>query len=155
MKLTCRSCLIVLVILVLTGCSDIKDFQILDGEAKKFDDYKGKWLIVNFWAEWCSPCREEVPELNKLASDPKFKDLEILGVSFDPISNAAIRRIADQWQMQYPIIASTPNPILPFKLPKALPANFIINPNGELVTRVSGAQTHESLSKLLNSLKIK
>ena len=146
---------LVTIIWLLDGCSDKVDFYLIDNTPHRIEEYQGKWLIINFWAEWCAPCREEVVELNQFVDNKKFDDLVILGVSYDPLSNADIKKISQQWQMKYPVIATNPNPILPFKLPKTLPSNFIMNPKGELVLTLSGKQTYDSISKLLKRLENK
>ena len=135
------------------SCSQKDDFFLLDGTGHDLAEYRGQWLIINFWAEWCAPCREEIPELNELFHNGSALNLTIIGISYDPLENKEIGRIADQWGIKYPIVASKPMPIFSFKLPKSLPGNYIFNPDGDLVMRLSGKQTVQSLTKLLNSLK--
>ena len=135
------------------ACSQKDDFFLLDGTGHDLTEYRGQWLIINFWAEWCAPCREEIPELNKLFGNRSALNLTILGISYDPLENKEIGRIAELWGIDYPIVASIPMPVFPFKLPKSLPGNYIFNPDGELVMRLSGKQSVQSLTKLLNLLK--
>jgi len=142
-------------ILLFQSCIKTPDFYLLDGSGQQLQDYRGKWLIVNFWAEWCSPCREEVPDLNQLYKLTSRDELAIIGISYDRLSNDVINQIVSDWVIEYPVIASDPMPILPFKLPKSLPGNYIFNPDGELVAKLSGKQTYDSLSKLLKTLKKK
>lgn len=137
------------------SCVDNDDFFLLDGSGHRLSEYKGKWLIINFWAEWCAPCQEEIPDLNQLYRQASQQNLNILGISYDALENKDIERIATQWGIEYPVIASNPMPILPFKLPKSLPGNYIFNPQGELVMRLAGKQNVRTLTKLLNSLKKK
>jgi len=136
------------------SCTNRPDFYFLDGSGYQLQDYQGKWLIINFWAEWCSPCREEIPDLNQVYSS-KRSELAIIGISYDPLSNDKIRQIVAEWNIEYPVLASEPNPILPFKLPNSLPANYVFNPKGEMVAKLSGTQTYESLTKLLKTLEKK
>lgn len=135
------------------SCSQNDDFFLLDGSGHSLSEYRGQWLIVNFWAEWCAPCREEVPQLNQLFRNAQELNLTIIGISYDALENKQIERIVNQWGMEYPVVASDPMPVLPFRLPKSLPSNYILNPEGELVMRLSGKQSVQSLTKLLNSLK--
>jgi thiol-disulfide isomerase/thioredoxin len=135
------------------SCTKSVDFVLLDGRGQRMSDYQGQWLIINFWAEWCAPCREEIPDLNQLYRNASEQNLTIIGISYDALENKEISRIITQWGIEYPVIASHPMPILPFKLPKSLPGNYIFNPQGELVLRLSGKQSVQSLTKLLNSLK--
>lgn len=142
-------------IILLSSCNDPIDFYLVDGSPHRLHEYRGKWLIVNFWAEWCAPCRQEVPELNQLFENAMTNEISIIGISYDPLSNGEIIAIMNTWGMKYPVMASKPNPILPFALPKSLPGNYIINPDGELVYKLSGTQTAESISKLLKTLQNK
>ncbi len=142
-------------LLVCASCSRTPDFYLLDGTGHRLSDYQGEWLLINFWAEWCAPCREEIPELNQLYRIAKQQNLTIIGISYDPLNNKEISNIVEIWGIEYPIIASEPMPILPFKLPKSLPSNYIFNPDGDLVMKISGKQDQESLTKLLKSLKNK
>jgi len=137
------------------SCAKSADFYLLDGSGHQLQDYQGKWLIVNFWAEWCTPCREEIPELNQLYREKHQNNLTLIGISFDPLSNDNIAQIIDEWQIEYPVMAADPVPILTFKLPKSLPANYIFNPDGELVAQPLGKQTYQSLTKLLKTLEKK
>lgn len=141
--------------MLLSSCADPVDFYLVDGSPHRLHEYEGKWLIVNFWAKWCAPCRQEVPELNQLLENATSNELAIIGVSYDPLSNDEIITIMKTWGIKYPVMASEPNPILPFALPKSLPSNYIINPDGELVYKLSGTQTVESISKLLKTLQNK
>jgi len=135
----------------LLSCSREPDFYLVDGDAKQLSDYHGKWLIVNFWAEWCPPCLEEIPELNHLYAEQEKHNLAIIGVSYDPLKNEELSELIEKWDIQYPIMAASPVPILPFKLPKKLPGNYIISPNGEILAKLTGTQDKE---KLVNYLKM-
>lgn len=140
-----------LTLFALNGCQKAKDFEFLDGRAASIGDFKGKWLIVNFWAEWCAPCIEEFPELNKLSAE--HLDIEVIGVSFDKYSNTELQALVDKLQIGYPVIASEPMPYLPMARPQSLPANYIVTPQGEVLGPLLGAQSRESLLKVINKLK--
>lgn len=143
----CRLVLISMFLMV-TSCQENGQFTLLDNSVASLDDYRGQWLIINFWAEWCSPCREEVQELNKLdilkEKDKSFK-ISVLGVSYDPISNQELERVVELWSIKYPVMKTEPSPILPFSLPKQLPTNYLINPQGEIVTKLVGKQNYQSI----------
>ncbi len=140
-------------VLILSACQPKPDFYLLDGQGKRLSDYRGSWLVVNFWAEWCAPCLAEIPELNKLNDLASQENWQIIGISYDPLNNDSLKEMVKKWDIQYPVVASTPNPILPFALPSQLPGNYIINPEGELVAQLKGEQSLESLSKLLKNLR--
>ncbi len=140
-------------LLIVFSCSKNSDFYLLDGSDKDLGDYRGQWLIINFWAKWCSPCLEEIPELNRLHEKAALYNLAIIGISYDPLDNHQIKSIVDQWNINYPVVATQPIPHFPFKLPKSLPSNYILDPNGQLVAQISGKQDVQSLTKLLKRLE--
>lgn len=150
-----KFCALLTCLIALSSCSQSPDFYFLDGKPARLSEYRGQWLLVNFWAEWCSPCREEVPELNELFAAAAEHNLAVIGISYDPLSNDDIRSIVKDWNIKYPVVATEPMPILPFKLPKSLPGNYIISPEGEVVSKLKGKQSVETISKLLINLKNK
>ena len=137
----------------LLSCSKPPDFYLIDGQAKRLSDYHGKWLIVSFWAEWCSPCLEEIPELNHLYAEREMHNLAIIGISYDPLKNEELSELIEKWNIQYPIMASSPMPVLPFKLPKKLPGNYIISPDGDILAKLSGTQNKDMLVNYLKMLQ--
>jgi peroxiredoxin len=140
---------------LIASCTEKPEFHFLNQSPARLSDYEGRWLVVNFWAEWCAPCQEEVPELNKLYLWGKTNNLSVIGISYDPLDNKVIQEIVTRWQIRYPVVASEPMPVFPFTLPKSLPGNYIISPEGEVVAKLQGKQTHQSISKLLINLKNK
>ena len=139
--------------LFVIGCSKNGEFKLLNGEDSSLDDYAGQWVIVNFWAEWCAPCLEEIPELNQIHRAGQKYNVSVLGVSFDPIANKTLKSTVAKLGFEYPVMATNPVPILPFSLPESLPTNYIIAPNGEVVAKLVGTQTHESLLAALSKAK--
>ncbi|MCW8880612.1 MAG: TlpA family protein disulfide reductase, partial [Kangiellaceae bacterium] len=117
------------------------------------DDFRGKWVVVNFWAEWCSPCIEEIPELNRLAAESDELNIVVLGVSYDPIENDALSGLVRKLNIEYPVMATDPAPILPFTLPPTLPTNYLLTPDGEVIAKLVGTQNYESLVLALTKAK--
>ncbi|MET1253646.1 TlpA family protein disulfide reductase [Aliikangiella maris] len=132
--------------LILTGCTQNGQFTLLDGKSYSLDDFSGQWVIINFWAEWCSPCLEEIPELNKLANQEQAFKVTVIGVSYDQLTLNQLTDTVKKWQIEYPVIATEPVPILPFELPPTLPTNYLLNPDGKIVAKLVGTQTYESLN---------
>jgi thiol-disulfide isomerase/thioredoxin len=85
----------------------VKDASIslLEGGAKKLSDYEGKVLIVDLWATWCGPCRQEIPHLVEMANQYKSQGVEVLGLTNeDPTADAAkVREFSKQFKINYPI----------------------------------------------------
>ncbi len=143
------------VVVLLMSCNPKHDFVYLTGKPGDLEDLKGHWIILNFWAEWCSPCRAEVKVLSEIANENQIPNLSIVGISYDPLEMPDLKRIVGDWQFGYPVISTHPAPILPFSLPKQLPALYILSPELKLVAKVNGEQDLKSINKLLNSLRNK
>ena len=109
----------------------------LDGRMISSADWKGKVVIVNFWATWCPPCRAEIPDLVKLQE--KYKDkLQIIGISDDDDPPAVVKKWADAHGMNYPIVMSNDAIRKAFVGVRALPTSFILNPESKMMIRHVG-----------------
>ena len=134
----------VLLSLVLVGCSADTGYQLIDGSSYSFNNNQGKYTLVNYWAEWCQPCRVEVPELNELAAD-HADQLTVLAVNFDNEQGPELLAQLQKIGIQFPSLALDPRAKWGLERPNVLPETLIINSEGELVQRLIGPQTLESL----------
>ncbi len=154
----CRSsilpvlCAAILCLSMLQACQPAADFHFIDGESKRLEDYQGKWLVVNFWAEWCKPCREEIPHLNEFYLARADHNAEIIAVSFDLLDNQILTEQAARLDIQYPVVATSPNPVFPFAMPGQLPANYLVAPDGQVFGPLVGKQDTESLVRAMKLL---
>jgi len=112
--------------------------QTIDGEFLEMSDLRGKVVLVNFWATWCGPCREEIPYLARL-TERYPEHLVVIGVSEDAGGVEMVQSFADQYGVNYPIVMSTPEIKRAFPGVFALPTSFVVDPDGEIV------QTHVGL----------
>lgn len=103
----------------------------------------GNWTVINYWAEWCAPCREEIPELNRLAFGSG--DLDVYAVNFDEVQGDALLAQAADLNIQFPLLATDPGPRLGLVRPTVLPTTLILNPEGEEVLRLIGPQTEAAI----------
>lgn len=125
--------------------------QDLLGKPVNKDNWGGKVVIVNFWATWCPPCREEIPELLELKKE--FKDrLEIVGISEDDDPPESVVRFAKQKGMNYPIVMATPALIDSYGGVAALPTSFLIDTQGRVVQKHSGLYPIEAYELEIRSL---
>jgi thiol-disulfide isomerase/thioredoxin len=109
----------------------------LDGHAISTADWHGKVVLLNFWATWCPPCREEIPLLTELAS--RYKDrLQIVGVSMDDAPAEEVRQFAKRFGINYPIVMGSSEMISEYGGVPALPTCFVISPDGLVVQKHEG-----------------
>ncbi len=140
--------------LLLVGCAE--DFGA-DQHGRKVtaEQLEGQWLVINYWAEWCGPCRTEIPELNSLANQLKGQQAHVLGVNFDALQGEALAKAADTMGIRFTVLAQDPGER--FKLPRseALPVTYLVDPKGQVRERLMGEQTAAGLSKRLAELQAK
>jgi len=113
---------------------------------------QGKWLIVNYWAIWCAPCRREIPELNQLAQQLEGK-AEVFAVNFDGRQGQELAKDAQELGIAFTVLAS--DPAARFNLPRsaALPVTYLIDPQGKLRQTLLGEQTAAGLAEKLAQLQ--
>lgn len=136
---------------LMSGCSK-PDFFDTKGQSGQFSDFHGKWVVINYWAEWCEPCREEIPEFNQLASEHTEK-LEVLSVPFDRLSMEELAAQVTRMGIEYRTLISDPAALLGLSKPNVLPVTYIMKPDGSFFKELLGPQTKESIVKLLHSSK--
>ncbi|OAI48027.1 hypothetical protein AYO45_05375 [Gammaproteobacteria bacterium SCGC AG-212-F23] len=146
--------IIFFVFLFLLGCSPSEKTSVQDIEHHTYsmDQLQGKWVIVNYWASWCGHCQDEIPELNHFYQHNKDNNIIFLSVNYDHIAVDELKKMATQYKIEYPVLADDPKKILPIDEIEALPVTFVINPSGKLVGKISGTNTEQSLSKIMNYL---
>jgi thiol-disulfide isomerase/thioredoxin len=125
--------------------------QDILGKPVNKENWAGKVVIVNFWATWCPPCREEIPEL--LALKAEFQDqLEIVGISEDDDPPKSVLKFAREQGMTYPIVMATGELIKAYGGVPALPTSFLIDTQGRVVMKHSGLYSFESYEREIRSL---
>ena len=112
--------------------------QDLDGGTFSMADLRGKVTLVNYWATWCGPCRQEIPHLVEL-QEHYGDQLQVIGVSTDEGDSANVEAFAQEFQMNYPVVMATPEINRQFPGVFALPTSFVVDTEGRIV------QTHVGL----------
>jgi peroxiredoxin len=129
------------------------DFELqgLDGKTYRLSDYRGKWVLVNYWATWCPPCREELPELEVFHSNHKDKDAVVLGVAMERIKKERLQAFIDEQFISYPILMMKPAASTELGRVPGLPTSYLIDPNGKLAARQVGPVTLEDLETFISN----
>ncbi|RMH65436.1 MAG: TlpA family protein disulfide reductase [Calditrichaeota bacterium] len=126
-------------------------FKSLDGKEVSLSDYKGKVVLVNFWATWCGPCIGEMPDLNKLYQAYKDKGFQILGLAVSSRPNDIPKKVK-QTGVTYPILLNAEPAVAKFGGFGAIPQTFIIDQNGTIVHSVTGSRGYEDFEKMIKPL---
>jgi len=109
----------------------------LDSNIVSTASWRGKVVLLNFWATWCPPCRDEIPEMIELSK--RFKDrLQIVGVSMDDAPADEVRQFARNMGMDYPIVMGSPTLSMEYGGVPALPTSFVVNTYGRIVQKHEG-----------------
>ncbi|MEK6748630.1 MAG: TlpA disulfide reductase family protein [Pseudomonadota bacterium] len=125
---------------------ELKD---LNGKVQRLSGYRGKWVVVNYWATWCPPCRAEIPELVFFHDAHKGKDALVLGVNSEDATPRQVLDFLDEYMVSYPILLSSPDDGSPLGNIRGLPTTFLISPKGEVVYTHTGMVTKQSLENTL------
>ena len=127
-------------------------FQLTDtdGKAHSLAGYKGKWVLVNYWATWCPPCLEEIPDLIALHENKK-NNLAVIGVAIDYRNQKQVTDFADSLLVNYPIVLGTSRVVNQIGPVQGLPTTYLFNPEGKMVAQQVGPITREAVQKYIAS----
>ena len=131
--------------------SQVRDFSFYDmkGKTHKFSDYKGKWVLVNYWATYCPPCRAEVPDIEEFYRANKSKFV-VLGMDAGGTSADSIDSFKKEFDITYPLIPAQESTQLAFGMIMGIPTSFIVSPSGEIVNTTVGLITYDDLDYHIN-----
>jgi cytochrome c biogenesis protein CcmG, thiol:disulfide interchange protein DsbE len=121
----------------------------LDGKPHRLKDYRGKQVILNFWASWCAPCRVETPLLQAAYQRLANRGVVVIGVNMREDPTTA-RRFVDEYGVTYPILLDRDADVAIAYEAFGLPTTFFIDPDGVIQAKEIGVVTQESLSKNLS-----
>ncbi|MDY6844154.1 MAG: TlpA disulfide reductase family protein [Thermodesulfobacteriota bacterium] len=130
------------------------DFALKDLEEKvvKLSDFKGKVVILNFWAMWCPPCRKEIPDLIDLYKTYKESNVQVIGISLDEMRTKKLKSFVQTYRINYPILLGNRKVVRDYGGIIGIPTSFIIDKKGVIYNRYSGYQKKEAFEQAIKKL---
>ena len=137
---------------LLSGCgADLGTDQ--NGQKVASERIDKHWLVVNYWAEWCGPCRTEIPELNKLSEQLKDQQVTVLGVNFDNVQGDDLKNASKTLGITFTVLAQDPAERYNLPTSEALPVTYIIDDKGKVREQLLGEQTAAGVTQKLKALR--
>jgi thiol-disulfide isomerase/thioredoxin len=141
---------ILLSTLLLTACRPTPDAYDTQGNPVVFDSFRGQIVLINYFADWCKPCWQEIPELNKFYHQNKGK-IKVFGVNADPLEAPQLNTIIKKMKIDFPVLAQDPGKKFDIMI-ESLPMTVIINIEGKKSKTLLGEQTVETLKQAIGNL---
>ena len=128
------------------------DLELTDmnGKQLKLSDYRGKWVVLNYWATWCPPCLEELPELVLFHENHKDSDAVVIGIDMEVLRAGVLEEFVDDNFITYPIVPMVEN-MPSFDNVNNFPTSYLIDPDGIVVIKHVGAVTSDAIEEFINS----
>jgi len=115
---------------------------------------EANWRIVNYWSEWCAPCRIEIPMFNALFNDLKASNVSIVGINFDEDPRDITLDIAEELGVEFPTLTIEEVEELALRPPDVMPTTYLLSPTNEVVAKLVGMQSREDILNQLAALGI-
>jgi peroxiredoxin len=126
--------------------------ETLDGEEMRLSDFKGERVVLNFWASWCGPCREEMPDLKRLSED---KDAAVLAVNLT-YSEDSIKTVSDfarEYDFEFPVLLDENSSVSRLYRIQPIPTTYMLDSNGKIQYKAFGAMNYEWMVQELEKIK--
>jgi thiol-disulfide isomerase/thioredoxin len=153
---------ILLIALLLLVCVSIRaqssptapalNLKDIHGRRLRSSDYKGKVVLVNFWATWCQPCRKEIPDLIKLQRAYRNKGLQVVGITYPPERVSRVMRFMRKLRMNYPVALGTGATKSLFTLSGTLPVTVVIGRDGNVRDVIEGIMYSDEFDQKIKPL---
>jgi peroxiredoxin len=141
---------------IVAGGQDARSPQLtlkdIHGRYVRLSDYRGKVVLLNFWATWCPPCRKEIPELVRMQRDYRSAGLQVIGITFPPQKLAAVREFVRKAKMNYPVSLGTKETKLLFTQSETLPLTIVIGRDGGVRDIIEGILLPEEFEQKIKPL---
>lgn len=131
------------------------DFSLktLDGKKETLSDYEGENVIVNFWATWCPPCREEIPDLQKLYNN---RDVDVLAIDLEETEDNlddVKEFVYDEFEMEFPVLRDKTSDVANVYQVMAYPTSYMIDSEGYIRFKAMGAMDYEEMEERLDQME--
>jgi len=123
----------------------------LQGVEQSLADYRGKWIVVNYWASWCPPCLEEIPELVQFHNEHKDWNAVVWGINREDISQAELKAFVKKQNMNYPLFQVPADSDSALGSLLTIPTTYLVSPKGEVVARHVGFVTVKKLEDFIQT----
>jgi thiol-disulfide isomerase/thioredoxin len=128
---------------------ELKDLR---GRTLRLNDYKGKVVLVNFWATWCPPCRAEMPDLIRMQREYRSRGLQVVGVTYPPQTAREVRRFIRKLKVNYPVALGTKETKALFDQGETLPVTIVIDREGNFRELIEGILLPEEFEQKIKPL---
>lgn len=133
------------------------DFELVDlqGNPVKLSDFKGKRVLLNFWATWCPPCRVEMPHMQKFYDDYQSEDVVILGVNMTYTEShlSDVQKFLNVGQFTFPIVLDEDGEVMMDFQVMAYPTSYLLDSSGVIQDKFVGAMSYEIMEKYIGKMK--
>lgn len=147
--------LLILLPAVVTGQSNeapIVALKDLRGRTVRISDYRGKVVLLNFWATWCPPCRAEMPDLVRLQRQFRRQGLQVIGITYPPTELRAVRQFIRSIGVNYPILLGAEETKAMFDTGETLPFTVVIDREGKIRDKIEGILLPEEFEQKVKPL---
>lgn len=124
----------------------------LDGKAVSSADFKGKVVVLNFWATWCPPCRKEIPDFIALQKEHGSRGLVFVGVALDDEGVSVVKPFAKEAGINYPLVIGDDKVVKAYEGVEMYPTTYVIDRNGTVVSRHIGSLTRAEMEQEIKPL---
>lgn len=138
-----------------TASNQMVDFSWMENQKEvKLSDFKGKVILLNFWATWCPPCRKELPDLSQISEELKDKDFVMIGISVDD-NQSVLDNFLKNNRLPYKIVFEPTELVMKYmesagQRQNVVPQTYIIDKNGKIVETILGARSKKDFLNLIN-----
>ena len=125
----------------------IPDFSVTDlnGKSKNIKEFRGKTVMLNFWATWCPPCRAEMPSMEKLWNKSKNKNFVIIAVSVDQSPTSKVAEFIKTNKYTFPVFHDANGKLAEMFLIRSIPTTYIVDKSGVILSKTMGAEDWSKL----------